>query len=145
MKRMVREQSVGAGIGLIMWSMVGLVSASSMGCGDNVSDRSLRIVTYTDVADLLDREHELIVLDTRDREQFEAGHIPGAIHMPLSALDEDDAKERFKPYDRVVVYGENPGSALAKALAKRLMRLGVDDVVFYEQGWSEYSRRSPGQ
>lgn len=61
--------------------------------------------------------------------------------MPLSEIDERTAVDRFDPYDAIIVYGDNPGSALAKAVAKRLLAIGVDDVVYFEDGYSDYVRR----
>ena len=111
------------------------------GCAPKVSAKTLRVVAYGTVSETLADEDELVILDARPLERYQAGHVPGAIHMPLSELDERLAKERFDPFDVVLVYGENPGSALAKALAKRLQTLGVDDVVYFEEGWAEYERR----
>ena len=33
------------------------------------------------------READSILMDVRERDEFEAGHIPGAVNYPLSTLD----------------------------------------------------------
>lgn len=130
-----RTQSVAILLTVVSWTIV------SSGCSPKISDSSLDLVGYTAVTETIDRERDLIIIDARTESEYLAGHIPGALHLPLSKLDERNAKQRFDDYDTIIVYGENPGSALAKAMAKRLLLLGVDDVVYFEDGFAEYKRR----
>ena len=61
-------------------------------------------------------------VDARAAAEFRAGHIPGAINLPLDRVVAEH--RQLDDYDVVVVYGETYADAKAEALSKRLMRLG---------------------
>jgi len=122
-----------ARVGLLAVCLSGVLA---VGCAPKVSDRTVRIVGFASLEETLEADNRLVILDARPLDRFEAGRIPGAIHMPLSKLDERTARDRFDVYRTVLVFGENPGSALAKALAKRLQTLRVKNVVYFEDGWA---------
>jgi len=48
--------------------------------------KSLGRVDQLSVENLAARRQELVVLDVRERSEWDAGHIPGAVHIPLTAL-----------------------------------------------------------
>jgi len=48
--------------------------------------RSVAQVPQMSVADLAAKRHGLVVLDVRGRTEWDAGHIPGAMHVPLAEL-----------------------------------------------------------
>ena len=56
-----------------------------------------------------------VVVDVREADEFAAGHIPGAINMPLSIFNADQLSD---PLDRVLVLsclgGKRSGMALDK-------------------------------
>jgi rhodanese-related sulfurtransferase/DNA-binding transcriptional ArsR family regulator len=55
--------------------------------------------------------NEVVIVDVRPPEEFEAGHIPGAVSIPLSELD---AKVVQLPHDReIVAYCRGPFCVLA--------------------------------
>jgi rhodanese-related sulfurtransferase len=67
---------------------------------------------------------DMVVLDVRPREEFSAGHFPGALSVPL-----DELEERFGevPRDRqVVVYCRGEFCRMARQAAARLRERGVD-------------------
>lgn len=122
-------------------------STIGVGCSSqrNVSDRDLNVVGVQRVREVLGGGDGVLLLDARAPELFEAGHLPGAANLTLPEVDpaygRDPAIERF---DMIVVYGEDAASAPARALAKRMMRLKYDDVVFFQGGlraWREAGLR----
>lgn len=67
---------------------------------------------------------ELVVVDVRPREEFAAGHVPGATSAPIDALD---AAFAALPTDRVVVaYCRGPYCVFADEAVQRLRRAGFD-------------------
>jgi rhodanese-related sulfurtransferase len=66
-----------------------------------------------DEAVLIERvkEGEVTVLDVRPREEFEAGHLPGAVSMPLRELEERLGS--LEPERDVVAYCRGPYCVLA--------------------------------
>ncbi len=99
------------------------------GCSKEVSDRDIKTIPLADAARLHARAQsqplEALFIDPRSASLFEQSHIAGARHMQFTADDTDrgtdPAIDRFKT---LVVYGNDPGSAIARAAAKRMMTIG---------------------
>lgn len=93
-----------------------------------------------DVADLAARwqRGEIAVIDVRSRNEWTAGHVPGAVNIPLGYLPDRQAEV---PRDRpVAVYCQSGGrSAIAASV---LRALGFDRVVDVRGGFAAW--RSQG-
>ncbi len=105
------------------------------GCTETrVSSRDLRYVDVSESTAVVQGKKTLFGLgqktaawvDARDRDSYAAGHIPGAIHLPLNEVKADD--RRLAGVDVLVVYGNEYHSPIAEAMSKRLMALGFKDV-----------------
>ena len=69
---------------------------------------------------------EVIILDVREPYEFEAGHIEGAINLPLDSV-EDVAANILEDKDAtILVYCT--GGVRSKKAAKKLASLGYTDV-----------------
>jgi rhodanese-related sulfurtransferase len=81
------------------------------------------------------RHRDVVVLDVRPREEFEAGHIAGAISVPLREL-----KERLAelPADRrIVAYCRGRYCVLAAEAVRLLRRRGLE-AFRLEEGFAEW-------
>ena len=58
-------------------------------------------VTVNELKALLDNKADIVVVDVRSKESYEAGHIPGAISMPLP--DGINARHGELPQDKTIV------------------------------------------
>jgi len=70
----------------------------------------------------LQRKDRLVVLDVRPQEEFEAGHIPGAVSIPL-----DELKKRVRELPKskqIVAYCRGPLCALAPEATRYLKDKG---------------------
>ena len=74
---------------------------------------------------------DVIVLDVREQEEYDSGHIPGAILLPLGAIDGESAAEVIPKKDATVLVYCRSGSR-SKRAAKALAELGYTGV--YEFG-----------
>ena len=91
--------------------------------GAYLGDRS-GLVTI-DRAQLLERLRagDVLVLDVRPRAEYDAGHVPGAVHVPP---DELDARVRALPADRTVVaYCRGPYCVYADDAVRSLSARGL--------------------
>lgn len=80
-----------------------------------------------------------LLVDPRASEDFVTGHIPGARNLLLSQVNpKRDRDPELEKYDVLIVYGDNPGSAPARAMVKRLLALGYDDVKWFPGGFEEW-------
>jgi len=76
-------------------------------------------------AELVERagRGQVVILDVRPHEEFVAGHIPGALSVPLDELDA--ALARLPKRRRVVAYCRGPYCVLAPQAVQRLRAEGV--------------------
>lgn len=78
-----------------------------------------REISANDLHDML-RKDEALVVDVREADEFSAGHIPGAINMPLSAFQPSQLPDAA---GKVLVLnclgGKRSGMALEKCSAAR--------------------------
>jgi rhodanese-related sulfurtransferase len=125
--------------------LIGLCAAAGVltGCGDTISDADIEFVGLSDVrAVVQERSGNARLIDPRSAEEFAAGRIPGAVNLPLTRVP--DGKDSLDPglarFKRLIVYGNDPGSGLARAVTKRLMRSGAKDVKMFAGGLSEWTR-----
>jgi len=81
------------------------------------------------------KSHDVIVLDVRPPEEYEAGHIAGAVSMPLSVLKRKLAD--LPVHTKVVAYCRGPYCVLA-AEAVRLLRQRGFDAVRLADGYPEW-------
>lgn len=123
-------------------SWIGLVVALALvalpGCSQNVSDRAILEISPAEVAERLAKSPKAVVaVDARDAQAFAEGRLPGAVRLPLNAMgsDANSAPSAVRGKSLIVVYGEDPGSAGAIALTKRLMSLGIGDVRLMRAGF----------
>ena len=83
--------------------------------------------------DMLADGRELVVLDVRERHEFEAGHLEGAIHIGKGVIERDIEKQDFADDLRLVLYcGGGYRSAIA---AKSLQDMGYRNVISLWGGW----------
>lgn len=69
------------------------------------------------------RSGEVTVLDVRPREEFAAGHLPGAINIPLNELETHLGE--FSPDQVVVAYCRGPYCVLSYDAVARLRQHGI--------------------
>ncbi|MDQ7014073.1 MAG: rhodanese-like domain-containing protein [Planctomycetota bacterium] len=117
------------------------------GCEKGTSGKDINesvIYTLADVREAIGRradeepEHALLI-DPRAPKYYAVGHLPGAVNLRLPDVREDDPRDHgLQKFDRLIVYGENPGSAVARAMFKRLLATGYGGVKFYAGGLDEW-------
>ncbi len=87
-----------------------------------LGDDDVEELTKDELWKRLQRKEKLVVLDVRPREEFEAGHIPGAISIPLGEL-----RKRVKELPKskqIVAYCRGPLCAMAPEAARYLQQKG---------------------
>ncbi len=85
------------------------------------NDQGLRPVNHQELTALL-KSGEALILDVRPPEEYEAGHISGAINVPLETLSRHLIN--FPRRKEVVAYCRGPYCMLAVEAVKRLRKRG---------------------
>lgn len=93
-----------------------------------------------DVEALITRVHsgEVTVLDVRPAEEYDAGHIPGALSVPLADLER--RLRELPPGDEIVAYCRGPYCVLAVEAVSLLRREGFR-AIRLEEGLPDWRAR----
>ena len=82
---------------------------------------------------MMAEDDSLVVIDVRERHEYEAGHLEGAIHIGKGVIERDIEKENLADDARLVLYcGGGFRSAMA---AKSLQDMGWTNVLSLWGGW----------
>lgn len=76
-----------------------LIAFFLVGCSD--TNNLYDTISLLEIEDKVDEGY--IILDVREMEEFEEGHIPGAINKPLSELQADDFSNINKEEKYIVI------------------------------------------
>ena len=100
------------------------------GCGGTNVENTYQQITQEAAKDMMDTQ-EVIVLDVRERDEFNAGHIPGAVLLPVGTVTKDTAAAVIPKLDSVVLVYCRSGNR-SKTASGALADLGYTRV--YEFG-----------
>ena len=87
-------------------------------------------ITQEEAKDMMDTQ-EVIVLDVREQDEYDAGHIPGAVLLPVGTITKDTAAAVIPELDSVVLVYCRSGNR-SKTASRTLADLGYSNV--YEFG-----------
>ncbi len=80
------------------------------------------------------KRHEIFKLvEISNPDDFDNGHIAGAINIPLDSLAKE-ANKRFRKFQQIVIYVQEAASSVGTVAAGRLQRLEFSNVVLMRGG-----------
>ena len=100
------------------------------GCSGGTSDGSYEQITQEAAKEMMDTQ-EVIVLDVREQSEYDSGHIPGAVLLPVGSIDEETAAAVIPEKDSTVLVYCRSGNR-SKTASSTLAGLGYTNV--YEFG-----------
>ena len=100
------------------------------GCGGTGAENTYQQITQEEAKNMMDTQ-EAIVLDVREQDEFDAGHIPGAVLLPVGTITKDTATAVIPELDSVVLVYCRSGNRSKKA-SQALVDLGYTGI--YEFG-----------
>ena len=117
-------------VALLLVLIIGL----TVGCeSSGISDRNILSLEFQQVAEMLDAGNPRVVLvDVRQSRDYDAGHIPGAIHIFFSDLRADDPQ--LKDAKTIIVCPQGWRDDLGPAATKRLLALEYKNVYLFRGG-----------
>jgi rhodanese-related sulfurtransferase len=112
---------------------------------DSHCEQFLPTVNAAAVQRLID-SHEATIVDARLSSDFFAGHLDGAIHIPVNGDMEQCRKALagIEPGQRILVYCHSNGCPYSGIVALRLMELGYSNIVLFRDGWVGWQKYQRG-
>ncbi len=83
-------------------------------------------ITQEEAKKIMDSGEEHIILDTREQDEFDEGHIPGAILLPYTEI-EDKAEEMLPDKNKLILVYCRSGRR-SKIASESLSKLGYTNV-----------------
>ena len=99
------------------------------GCGGNSAD-GYQQISQEEAKEMMDTQ-EVILLDVREQDEYDSGHIPGAVLLPVGTIDETTAAEVIPEMDSTVLVYCRSGNR-SKTASAALAGLGYTAI--YEFG-----------
>lgn len=95
------------------------------GCGQQ-ADAAYRQISQEEAKEMMDAG-DAVVLDVREQSEYDDGHIPGAVLLPVGSIDEDTAAAVIPEKSATVLVYCRSGNR-SKTAAAALAELGYTDV-----------------
>ena len=83
-------------------------------------------ITAEEAKEIMDSEEGYIILDVRTREEYDQGHIPGAILIPNTAIEEKAEDVLTDKNQLILVYCRS--GRRSKIAAEALVELGYTNI-----------------
>ena len=100
-------------------------------CGGTATmENAYQQITQQEAKVMMDTQ-DVIILDVREQSEYDAGHIPGAILLPVGTITKESAAAVILELDSVVLVYCRSGNR-SKTASKVLVELGYTNI--YEFG-----------
>ena len=95
-----------------------------------MNENSYQQITQEAAKEMMDTQ-EVLILDVREQHEYDSGHIPGAVLLPVGTITEDTAAAVIDDLDTVILVYCRSGNR-SKTASQALADLGYTNV--YEFG-----------
>ena len=122
------------------------LSLGLVGCDKSITDRDIVDIPVSEVVRLSNeaktKPEAVLLMDPRRAQEFQAGHLPGAKNVQIDEFSTQLSRQgripAYEKYDVLVVYGNDPASAVGRAMTKRLLANEYKDVYWFKGGIEEW-------
>lgn len=97
----------------------------------NDNQKAYQQITTDEAKDMMDTQSDYLILDVREADEYESGHIPGAVLFPVGSIDQESAEQLIPDKDTLLLVYCRSGNR-SKTAASTLAELGYTQV--YEFG-----------
>ena len=101
------------------------------GCGGtSMKENNYQQITQEAAKEMIDTQ-EVLILDVREQHEYDSGHIPGAVLLPVGTITKDTAATVIDDLDTVLLVYCRSGNR-SKTASQALVDLGYTNI--YEFG-----------
>ena len=120
---------------IAIWALFLLVLLTLAGCDSREEDAenivSYQQITAEEAKSMMVEQPDAVILDVREQDEYDAGHIPGAVLLPVGTINEETAASAIPEKDAVVLVYCRSGNR-SKTASQALADLGYTQI--YEFG-----------
>lgn len=109
--------------------LVGLTGCGSEKERDDTA--SYQQITAEEAKSMMEEQPDAVILDVREQDEYDAGHIPSAVLLPVGTVNEETAASAIPEKDTVVLVYCRSGNR-SKTASQALADLGYSQI--YEFG-----------
>lgn len=110
------------------WIPVILSALLLTGCGASAQDNlGYRQITMEEAAKRMEQEPAAVILDVRRPDEYQAGHIPGAINIPNETIGSEALPQLPDKDQTILVYCRSGNRS--KQASEKLAALGYTQVL----------------
>ena len=82
-----------------------------------------------------------LLVDAREPDEYEIGHIPGAVNLPAYEFDDyfPEVVEKIEAASRLIVYCDGAECSDSVQVAERLLDFGFSDISVFEGGYRAWT------
>ena len=117
------------------WALLLFLIVSLAGCSSREDDAkntaSYQQITAEEAKSMMEEQPDAVILDVREQDEYDAGHIPGAVLLSVGTIDEETAASAILEKDTVVLVYCRSGNR-SKTASQALADLGYTQI--YEFG-----------
>ena len=96
-----------------------------------VGQNSYQQISADEAKEMMDTQSDYLILDVREADEYQSGHIPGAVLFPVGSIDASSAEQIIPSKDTLLLVYCRSGNR-SKTAASALAELGYTQV--YEFG-----------
>lgn len=100
------------------------------GCSTGGNNGSYQQISQEEAKEMMDTQ-EVIILDVREQDEYDSGHIPGAVLLPVGTINDETASAVIPEKDDTVLVYCRSGNR-SKTASAALAGLGYTNI--YEFG-----------
>ncbi len=100
------------------------------GCAGPSAENGYQQISQEEAKSMMDSQ-EVVILDVREQVEYDVGHIPGAVLLPVGTIDQDTAAAVIPEKDTAVLVYCRSGNR-SKTASSALAALGYTNI--YEFG-----------
>lgn len=121
--------------GLVVPALLALAvsSITFQGCADSGADANLSTtagferISQTEALSMMERETGYVILDVRTKSEYEQGHIPGAINLPVEEIGNEPPSQLPDKDQLIMVYCRSGNRSVVAS--EKLSDLGYANIV----------------
>lgn len=124
------KQAIMKCLGIVMVAVAVILCGCGAGDDRNIQEEGASVymqITAKEAKNMMEEQEGVLVLDVREQSEYDEGHIPGAVLLPVGTITEETAASVIADKETVVLVYCRSGNR-SKTAAQALADLGYSQI-----------------